>query len=98
MQLVRQRALLGPRGHDAISGPRRMTGIKTVLRQALELLRLIPRTEFAVVTVDHNPAPDSLPSRQVVLVGDGRSHKWAYLACPCGCGEPIMLSLSKTKR
>jgi hypothetical protein len=47
---------------------------------------------------DATQAGDHLPPRLLVLVGEGHFHKWAYLACPCGCGNPIMLSLSKTKR
>jgi len=75
-----------------------MNGIKTIIRRILEQLRLIPRTDIGVMTVSTNPAPDSVPSLLLVLVGEGHFHKWAYLACPCGCGHPIMLSLSKTKR
>ncbi len=75
-----------------------MNFIKSIVRQALESLRLIPKAQFKATTVSANPSLDSLPGGQLVVVGDGRFHKWAYLRCPCGCGDPIMLSLSTTKR
>jgi Family of unknown function (DUF6527) len=75
-----------------------MNGIKAILRRTLELLRLIPKTEFVGTTVPASPSYDGLRPGQVVVVGDGRFQKWAYLRCPCGCFELIMLSLSTTKR
>jgi hypothetical protein len=49
------------------------------------------------ITSDH-PARDALPENQVLVVGGPGFKKWAYLKCPCGCGDFIMLSLSKKTR
>ena len=44
--------------------------------------------------LDHAPeVPESVDALTVVAVGEG-GHLWyAVLACPCGCGETIQLSL-----
>jgi hypothetical protein len=75
-----------------------MTFLKTIVRRALELMGLSRKAEFGVITASTNPALDSLAPRQIVLVGEGKFRKWAYFRCPCGCGDPIMLSLSRTRR
>lgn len=40
----------------------------------------------------NHPSRDTLDARSLWLVDDG-SPKWAYLRCPCGCGEIVMLNL-----
>jgi len=42
-----------------------------------------------------NPSYDAIPSGKLIVVGGKDYQKWAYFKCPCGCGETIMLSLSK---
>lgn len=70
---------------------------RSILRRLLEWTHCIPRTQFrGTITPDH-PALPVLSPGVIHVVGDRRYQKWAYLACPCGCNAPIMLSLSKTK-
>ena len=47
---------------------------------------------------DDNPAPDPLYNGEIVIVGNKDFQKWAYLKCPCGCGNTTMLSLSTKRR
>ena len=49
------------------------------------------------LTSDH-PDRESIQPNQVIVVGSKKYTKWAYLKCPCGCGDFIMLSLSKKKK
>lgn len=39
---------------------------------------------------------DKIGNKEVVVVGGSDYHKWAHLACPCGCGDIINLSLMKS--
>ncbi len=68
------------------------------LRRALELARRSPRPDLIAVLVADNPPLDQIPENKLIIVGGEGYQKWAYLRCPCGCGTPIMLSLSKTRR
>lgn len=34
----------------------------------------------------------------VAIFGAGRKHKWAYLLCPCGCGQQLALNLMTSQR
>jgi Family of unknown function (DUF6527) len=51
----------------------------------------------AIVTPDY-PDTSALPAGIMHVVGDKHYRKWAYFNCPCGCGTPIMLSLSAARR
>ena len=51
--------------------------------------------DFLSQIVSDHPSRDELPKNQVLVVGGPGFKKWAYLKCPCGCGDFIMLSLSK---
>jgi hypothetical protein len=44
-----------------------------------------------------NPTRESPPPRRIIVVGGLGYRKWAYLRCPCGCGEVIMLSLANSR-
>lgn len=67
------------------------------VRELLVSLRFIRKPQYVAIFVTDNPAPGTLPRGQLVVVG-GNTWKWAYLLCPCGCGETIMLSLSPARR
>ena len=43
-------------------------------------------------------APERLPRRGVVLVGQADALKWAVFDCPCGRGHRIMLNLDQRRR
>lgn len=51
--------------------------------------------QYKVEIIPDNPNPDILKKNIVYVVGDKGFVKWAYLKCPCGCNDSIMLSLNK---
>lgn len=44
------------------------------------------------------PASHELGQGQAVVVGPAEAPKWLTFHCPCGCGVPFLLSLSRTRR
>lgn len=56
------------------------------------------KPDFTVELVGTNPSRGSVPSGRIIVVGGPGYQKWAYLRCPCGCGEVIMLSLNHARR
>jgi hypothetical protein len=71
---------------------------RRLLRRALEAARIAKRPDLVTMRVEDNPNLNDLPPNTLIVVGGKGYQKWAYLQCPCGCGTPIMLSLSKTRR
>ena len=67
------------------------------LRKSLEFFRIIPRTDLVALITPTHPTPDQIKAGEMTIVRDGID-KWACFACPGGCGETIMLSLSKNRR
>ena len=53
---------------------------------------------YKIKVIPDNPAPGTLGRNIVYVVGSNKFVKWAYLKCPCGCEEIIMLPLSKVQR
>ena len=51
--------------------------------------------QYKVEIIPDNPNPDILKTNIVYVVGEKSFVKWAYLKCPCGCNDSIMLSLNK---
>jgi hypothetical protein len=51
--------------------------------------------QYKVEIILHNPNPDNIKKNIVYVVGDKKYAKWAYLRCPSGCNDIIMLSLNK---
>lgn len=51
--------------------------------------------QYKIELIPDNPSPDSLKKNIVYVVGEGKFVKWAYMKCPCGCDDTIMLSLNK---
>ena len=50
---------------------------------------------FKIEILKDNPNPDELKKNIVYVVVGGDRTKWAYLRCPCGCNDIIMLSLDR---
>src|SRR5688572_28890569 len=50
--------------------------------------------KYKTIIILDNPAHETLNDRIVYVVGNEEYFKWAYLKCPCGCGDVIMLSLT----
>lgn len=53
--------------------------------------------QYKVEIIPDNPNPDNLKKNIVYVVGEKNYVKWAYLKCPCGCNDLIMLSLYNSK-
>lgn len=59
---------------------------------------LRPKPDFRVHWAPDMPPSENLSPRVLVIVGDRRSPKWVTMPCPCNCGTPLLLSLSKARR
>lgn len=53
--------------------------------------------QYKIEIIPDNPDPAILIKNIVYVVGEKKFVKWAYLKCPCGCNDAIMLSLNRTK-
>jgi len=51
--------------------------------------------QYKIEIIANNPNPDNIEKNIVYVVGGKEYVKWAYLRCPCGCNDLIMLSLNK---
>ena len=67
-------------------------------RRVLEWTGRLEPVQFTVTTIADHPDLTTLAPGQIYIVGDPAFQKWAFLKCPCGCGQPIMLSLSQKRR
>lgn len=79
-------------------GLRIKTWLATGIRRGLEGARIISPTQFSAVVLPDHPDLETLPAGLLYVVGGKAYQKWAFLVCPCGCGERIMLSLAKNRR
>ena len=59
------------------------------------MLWTIKQFQYKVEIIPDNPNPQNIEKDIVYIVGEKRYMKWAYMKCPCGCNETIMLSLNK---
>ncbi len=50
---------------------------------------------YKIELLNDNPDPNQIKENIVYVVGGKDFTKWAYVKCPNGCGEIIMLSLNK---
>ena len=77
-------------------------GLKRVavgrVRSALERTKFIEPVQLSVQVSPQYPDLAALPDKTLYVVGGANYQKWAYMVCPCGCGERIMLSLAKKQR
>ena len=71
---------------------------RNLLRRVLVACRLVERPALSGRYIHRHPSPDDLQEGEVLVVRDAALEKWACFKCPGGCGEKIMLSLSKKKR
>lgn len=53
--------------------------------------------QYKIEIIPDNPNPNILKQNIVYVVGEKRFIKWAYVKCPCGCNDLIMLSLNKNR-
>jgi hypothetical protein len=53
--------------------------------------------DYRIKLISDNPRSEKLKNNIIYVVGTKNYIKWAYIKCPCGCKEPIMLSLNKNE-
>jgi len=72
--------------------------LKYYLFRFLVWLHILPRPEYLSQIVSEHPNPEAIVNGVMMVVKDGQLEKWACFRCPCGCGQRIYLSLSKSRR
>ena len=72
-----------------------MNSLKNILLSILIKIGYSASPDFLSHIVSDHPDREELRNNMVIVVGGKNFQKWAYLKCPCGCGDFIMLSLSK---
>lgn len=60
-----------------------------------DMLWTLKQFRYKVEIIPDNPNPENLKKNIIYVVGDKKYVKWAYIKCPCGCNNSIMLSLNK---
>ncbi|HRK30176.1 MAG TPA: DUF6527 family protein [Tepidisphaeraceae bacterium] len=61
-------------------------------------LHILDKPDLIARTASEHPSPEDLKPGLLVVVKDGAIEKWACMRCPGGCGEKVMLPLSKQRR
>lgn len=72
--------------------------MRPLILKLLVALRIIPRPDLTARSQPTHPNPEELPPGHLVVVRNGELEKWTCFQCPGGCGEKIMLSMSKSRR
>lgn len=70
--------------------------LKGFVRGALTLVGLMPKPDLVSQAVAEQPE-EMIRGRLYLVAGRG-GPKWAAFLCPCGCGERVLLSLSRERR
>jgi hypothetical protein len=69
--------------------------LKQLLRHFLVAIKVKRRVAFELRWRKDHPRAEELKTGDLVVVGvPDQYQKWAYLKCPCGCGNQLRLSLS----
>src|SRR5262249_23262012 len=68
------------------------------LAKTLSWSRLLAKPDFLMRWSAEMPPPNSLRPGVLVVVGRRPNPKWVTFLCPSGCGTPLLLSLSQTRR
>ncbi|TAL64473.1 MAG: hypothetical protein EPN88_10905 [Bacteroidetes bacterium] len=74
---------------------KRLNKINRMIRDSLWKINYF---QFKLEIIPDNPNPSTLKKNIVYVVGGPNYEKWAYLKCPCGCNDIIMLSLDNKQR
>src|ERR1035437_7794489 len=67
--------------------------VELLVRFWLWLQSWFVRKPRRLTTIYLEELPDAIAPGAVYVLGEGRSHWFAALACPCGCGAIIQVSL-----
>lgn len=69
--------------------------LKQLWRAILIAIRLRRRASIELRWTQKHPKQENLEDGVLIVVGiEGRYQKWAYLKCPCECGNQLRLNLS----
>ena len=69
---------------------KKITRLGTFLGNLFYIMRAY---KYKSKIIADNPLPESVKRNIVYVVGNENYVKWAYLKCPCGCNDTIMLNL-----
>ena len=72
-----------------------MVGKNAILVSLNFLMYNLGQSNFKIRFVSENPSKEDIVENTITIVGGKNFRKWAYLRCPCGCGDILMLSLLK---
>jgi hypothetical protein len=75
-----------------------MKELNRLNRMVRDLFWKINYFQYKLEIISDNPNSDKVKNNIVYVVGGSDYEKWAYLRCPCGCNDVIMLSLNKRQR
>lgn len=70
--------------------------LKDFVRGALTLVGLMPKPDLVAQLVVEQP--EEMVCGRLYVVAGRLGPKWAAFLCPCGCGERVLLSLSRERR
>ena len=75
---------------------KRMGTFKNIIFKIMGLMsHSLNLYKYKVELTSNNPTFEDVKDGTIILVGGNDYAKWAYLKCPCGCNELIMMSLVK---
>jgi len=70
----------------------------SIIGRCARALGLQKSLDFETQVQATHPTEETLQPGKIVVVRDVDIEKWVCFRCPCGCGEKIQLSLSKSRR
>lgn len=70
--------------------------LKGIVRGALTFVGLMAKPDLVAQTGTEQP--EEMTRGRLYLVVGRSGPKWAIFLCPCGCGERVLLSLSRERR
>lgn len=72
--------------------------LRVALAKVLARMGFIEQPRFLVQRTIDMPAPETLATGEVIIVGPADRPKWVTFPCPSGCGTPLLLSLNPDRR
>jgi Family of unknown function (DUF6527) len=71
--------------------------LSRLLLWTITALGLARKPDLIAELASINPTHEAVQPGKMILVGGPGYRKWAYFRCPCGCGELIMLALTRSR-
>lgn len=75
-----------------------MMRLKSAVRRFAVGIGLVEPPTYVGRFDTDNPSQEAILPGVMTVVGSPALKKWAYLRCPCGCADVIMLPLSRKRR